>query len=361
MAEELKDNGFDTSSGEAPHQSGEPDPYFPYKALYEKTQFPDLVKNLSRWKPKISNEAPKKGCKVPLYFNNKRQHVSILYGQKEYDEFDIANDLIPYVEQRRLQARKVYTPHSPWDLWLSPAFKEKMYAETKVKQLPTSKLSKADIKKLRDYIYYNTKECQQFKPSIVVFSAAMFHGTRMIDMCAGWGDRLLGALLSPNIELYRGFDPKQVLQKGYALIKEKVAANMETLLAVKPAAKLKLENYTVECVPFEDAIITERFDLALTSPPYFDVEIYAEDSTQSIKRYPDKSRWLVGFLYKSFDKIYGVLDKGAYFVLSLEVQDVCDAAREYLTKTLRMHYLGAIGTIGVSGVSRPLWIFRKTQ
>jgi DNA modification methylase len=40
----------------------------------------------------------------------------------------------------------------------------------------------------------------------------------------------------------------------------------------------------------------KSYDLMLTSPPYFDLEVYSHEETQSIKKYPTWAEWCDGFL-----------------------------------------------------------------
>lgn len=55
----------------------------------------------------------------------------------------------------------------------------------------------------------------------------------------------------------------------------------------------------VICAPFEDLTPDDlgcEFDFILTSPPFFDREIYTPEATQSIARYSDIETWQREFL-----------------------------------------------------------------
>ncbi|MDR0672745.1 MAG: hypothetical protein LBF93_03580 [Zoogloeaceae bacterium] len=71
--------------------------------------------------------------------------------------------------------------------------------------------------------------------------------------------------------------------------------------------------------PFEDADIQGVFDFALTSPPYFDVEVYAGDDT-STSRYRGFDAWVQGFYLPMLRKVADHLRPGCVFALQVGSQ-----------------------------------------
>jgi hypothetical protein len=139
---------------------------------------------------------------------------------------------------------------------------------------------------------YKNMECNFFKATL---AASVYHAflrdntkTRVLDISAGWGDRLLAAL-AKNLDSYLAFDPNASLQPGYrAMIDE----FMES----------KKDQYKVIDAPFEsaEAILEGReFDLIFTSPPYFDLEVFTTEGEQSIITHSTFDKWMVHFLFKS--------------------------------------------------------------
>jgi hypothetical protein len=57
--------------------------------------------------------------------------------------------------------------------------------------------------------------------------------------------------------------------------------------------------FRVENIPFEDTTLSSKlsakYDLALTSPPYFDTEHYSNEPTQARLRYPSIEKFYKGF------------------------------------------------------------------
>ena len=121
---------------------------------------------------------------------------------------------------------------------------------------------------------------------------------RVLDVCAGWGGRMVGAksaespsfagvspsfagvspsvagglrgeLVSPSLKVhYTGIDP---CEKTYAALR-----------AIRD--ELGLTNVTLIHKPAEVALQQPLgvYDIALTSPPYYNLEIYSDEPTQSV-------------------------------------------------------------------------------
>lgn len=108
---------------------------------------------------------------------------------------------------------------------------------------------------------------------------------RILDPCAGWGDRMTAALSLKNFGMYLGFDPNTNMKKPYERIVNCYGG---------------YEKAEVLTRPFEEAtlaeLLPEFFDIAFTSPPYFDYEKYSEDPDQSYKKYPNIQMWRENFL-----------------------------------------------------------------
>jgi DNA modification methylase len=111
-----------------------------------------------------------------------------------------------------------------------------------------------------------------FRPTIARFLYSKYAKNGVVlDPCMGYGGRLLGA--SAEVSEYHGFDPSSQSIDGNnklcSFLKSK--SNFE----FKPTMK-----------PFEDSDLKDNFyDFIFTSPPYFDIEKYSHEDTQSWIRY----------------------------------------------------------------------------
>ena len=121
-----------------------------------------------------------------------------------------------------------------------------------------------------------------FLPYVARDLYLQFGAKRILDPCAGWGGRMIGAAAIGAF--YHGFEPSTRTHVGL----------------LKLGAFLKsFENgfdFIVENQPFEDAVLTKTYDIALTSPPYYDTEQYApNESTQAAVRYATFEEFCAGF------------------------------------------------------------------
>ena len=111
-----------------------------------------------------------------------------------------------------------------------------------------------------------------------------FNATRVFDPCIGWGGRMLGTLSTGAS--YTGCEPDP-----------KTAAGLRNILSGLPSTTQQ-RAYLIES-PAEEAFDVLRthplFDMVLTSPPYYNMEIYT-GGPQSTTRFPTWEDWLSRWL-----------------------------------------------------------------
>ena len=76
------------------------------------------------------------------------------------------------------------------------------------------------------------------------------------------------------------------------------------------------EDLDIKTLIKEDKILS-KYNILYTSPPFFDLEIYSNEETQSNNRYKELDTWLDKFLFKSFwvtfeDRIWRVNERNAF-------------------------------------------------
>ena len=129
----------------------------------------------------------------------------------------------------------------------------------------------------------------EFPPNVARDHFKSFGASRILDPCAGWGGRMIGA--ASLGAYYEGWEPSTRTFDGLN--------RLGTWLK-------KFEtgfDFKLHCQPFEDAHVKGKFDLAYTSPPYYDTEHYAPDeATNSMNRYKTFDAWLEGFYLPMVDK-----------------------------------------------------------
>ena len=102
--------------------------------------------------------------------------------------------------------------------------------------------------------------------------------------------------------------------------------------------------------PAEDADFSPwhgEVNLVFTSPPYFNLQRYSDQPTQSWKRYGTIEEWLDGFLFKTLKKLKPCMKRGGHLALSVADNEtfgirIIDRLVEFCTKRLGLRLLKVI-------------------
>lgn len=126
----------------------------------------------------------------------------------------------------------------------------------------------------------------------------------VLDPCGGWGGRMIGCASIPNTR-YVCCEPCNATYNGLV----KLGKWLQTL---QPS--FKFEPYTL---PYEEFITYDEFDIALTSPPYYDTEKYSDEETNSLNRYKTFEDWVEGFYKPLILNTVNRLKENAPFILNI--------------------------------------------
>tara|TARA_B100000287_G_scaffold342266_1_gene328957 strand:- start:285 stop:764 length:480 start_codon:yes stop_codon:yes gene_type:complete len=109
------------------------------------------------------------------------------------------------------------------------------------------------------------------------------------------------------------------------------------------------------CCPAEDFtdydLYNDYFDTIFTSPPYFDVEKYSDEDTQSYKRYTTIDSWNKNFLHETLRLIIPTLKENGILAVNIAdvyhesvkgYVDITNAMNDYI-KSQGLKYEGCIG------------------
>lgn len=110
-----------------------------------------------------------------------------------------------------------------------------------------------------------------------------FGAKRVLDPCCGWGGRMLGTLAASKHAIYVGCEPDPNTFKGLKGILED-AALPQTVRSRAQVLEKPAE------IGLTDIAAMEKFDLVLTSPPYFNLELYTAGD-QSTAKYKTWEQW----------------------------------------------------------------------
>lgn len=129
-----------------------------------------------------------------------------------------------------------------------------------------------------------------------------------LDFSAGYGGRLLGYLRSRIKSGYHGVEP---LSKSYTGLKR--LKQVCCPLFGEPTDNIRLINRPFEDITFK----AQRYGLVFSSPPYYRLEEYGDEETQSIVRYKSYQEWLTGFWSKVISNAKQLLIPGGFFIFSI--------------------------------------------
>lgn len=224
---------------------------------------------------------------------------------------------------------------------------------------------------LRNCIAMRKYTASQFRPSTAKFMYNYFNANKVLDMSSGWGDRLCGFYAS-NAHSYIGFDPNSNLHDGYSKQMEFYANELQGI----DTKESIIHNSGSEFI--DEVLNDEMFDFIFTSPPYFNIEKYSKDPTQSFKKYNKIDKWLSEFLFNSIKQAWDRLETNGLLAINISdvysnhtVNNICDPMNDFISTLDGANYLGAIGyemrkrpnsgaLKGKVGIfAEPIWLWRK--
>jgi tRNA1(Val) A37 N6-methylase TrmN6 len=128
-----------------------------------------------------------------------------------------------------------------------------------------------------------------FRPLMAMEIYAKYQPTTVLDFCAGWGGRLIGAC-ALNIKEYIGIEINKDLSESYD--------KMITFFSDKERkVDTKIQMYFEDATKFDFSKI--EYDMVLTSPPYYALEKYPHNTNYETKK-------------EMNDNFYSVLIKNSY-------------------------------------------------
>ena len=256
------------------------------------------------------------------------------------------NDASNYFQQyNRWSVDGTISP-GPVRTWGNPKF---MY--TLLGSLFTLEVEKVDRGTLRSCIGLRKYICSQFKPNVAKSIYDMFKAENILDFSMGWGDRLAGFYASDYGKHYVGIDPRK---ENHLIYKEQSEFYEKHLGFFEHERKSEFH-----CSPAEEFDFSQydnHFDLVFTSPPYFNVERYSYDDTQSWVRYKDIDDWNTEFLQKTLNNLWSSIKTGGYLLVNISDVNasskgrkakgwlpICDPMNDFLDTFKDSEYKGCVG------------------
>lgn len=198
---------------------------------------------------------------------------------------------------------------------------------------------------LQETIYKHIHLCNNFKISVCLSILKFFNVKKWLDISAGWGDRLLSAILY-GVDEYYSTDPNLDLHPYYKKIINKFAGKNNNNLIINTEG---FEMLTPK---------KQYYDLVFSSPPFFDIEIYSKSKDDSYMNYNNEDEWINKFLIPSLTISSESLAIHGHIILYMGgSKKIMDVMHKTLTNKLRLKYEGII--YFYSGILRKMFVWKK--
>lgn len=190
---------------------------------------------------------------------------------------------------------------------------------------------KIKFKKLTPYqqhelVYATGREANTFNLALGywIYTYLGSQGSNIYDPSSGWGDRALSAVVSGS-NSYCGFDPNPRLHLAY----QRLSKSLLNIYQNKIKTKNIHKNGMLATLPninfcqYHPIKESNNMDIVLTSPPFFDLEVYVSDNQsgkeqQSIQNINTYKQWLNKFLIPYYQNAWNKLRDGGWFVAYVE-------------------------------------------
>jgi len=310
----------------------------PYMDITEK----DALKQLQKLKGMRHNEILVEGEWFAREGTEYRYDLTFEGKQQYFKRNNTGNDASNYFQQKNRWSVDGTIAPGPHRTWESHKF-----MTTLIGSAYSLKLPKIDKSAFRVMIGLRKYICSQFKPNVAKVLYDKLESKSILDFSAGWGDRLAGFYASETGEFYLGIDPRK---ENHPIYEEQkwFYEKHRTMFEVNKRS-LMIES------PAEDFEYKENmYDTVFTSPPYFSVERYSYDDTQSWVRYKDIDSWNKNFLQKSIKKIWPSIKSGGYLLVNIadvfartagerNMVEICNPMNDFISTFSDSEYQGCIG------------------
>jgi|TARA_R110002074_G_scaffold382857_1_gene562857 hypothetical protein len=264
--------------------------------------------------------------------------------QQYFRRINTGNDSSNYFQQANRWSVDGTIAPGPIRTWESHKF-----MTTLIGSAYSLKLPKIDKSSFRIMIGLRKYICSQFKPNVSKVLYDKLRSKNVLDFSAGWGDRLAGFYASETAEYYVGIDPRKENHPIYIEQSEFYDTHRSMFEPKKKVEFIELPAEDVDYTKYKD-----KFDTVFTSPPYFSVERYSYDDTQSWVRYKEIDDWNKNFLQKTIENLWCSIKSGGYLLVNIAdvfartgsdkgMVEICNPMNDFLSTLSDSEYQGCIG------------------
>jgi hypothetical protein len=305
-----------------------------YKRL-KGTWWADILTE-GEWFPRKASES-----RYPLTYRGKQQF---------FRRLNTGNEASNYFQQANRWSVDGTVSPGPKRTWETRDF-----MVTLMGGLYTLKFDQIDRDALRVCLSLRKYICAQFKPNVAKALYDYVKAENVLDFSAGWGDRLAGFYAGETTKHYVGIDPRKENHPIYQQQSDWYERHRSKFLE----AEKKVDLHCSAAEDFDFSQYENHFDIVFTSPPYFNVEKYSYDDTQSWVRYKGIDAWNKLFLHKVIEKIWPTIRKGGRLCVNIAdvyatskgeantnnrgYQEITNPMNDYISTLPGAEYEGCLG------------------
>lgn len=223
--------------------------------------------------------------------------------------------LSTWMDDLLYQAKRINNDMSPAEALQSDECLDKIFAYIKTKP----KFFKGDdVTNLKSYFrnsksnVVNATKVANFSPlaakKVYEKYCPQWYAT-ILDYSCGWGARMLGCLSSPYQYKYIGIEPNSKLNARLHEFSEWICNSLHR----DNNTKLYLEGSEV----FHEELVN-TVDLSFSSPPYFNLEIYCDEESQSANADTSFKAWVNNYMMPTIQNIYKYTKVGGIHIVNLK-------------------------------------------
>lgn len=285
--------------------------------------------------------------------------------------------LSTWIDDLLYKAKRINNTMSPDEALHSDECLDKIFAYIKTKP---KFFTGNDVNNLKAYFrnsqtsVVNATKVANFSPiaarKVYEKYCPKFYAT-ILDYSCGWGARMLGCLSSPYEYKYIGIEPNSKLNERLKEFSEWICKSLHR----ENNTVLYLEGSEV----FHEELVN-TVDLSFSSPPYFNLEIYCNEETQSANENTTFKAWVEHYMIPTIKNIYKYTKVGGLHIVNLKnlstagkepLLDVwikcCIAAGftliegDYLVHQSRRQFDKGKTNVNFMGDKEPIIIFKKVS
>ena len=174
--------------------------------------------------------------------------------------------------------------------------------------------------------FRGSSRCYNFRPATAKALYELYGGSdcKVLDTSSGFGGRLLGFFTAKNTSEYVGIDPNTAdsCNKFIDFMRMRFEINKKAYVN-----KIGSEDFTIENYPQYE----NYFDISFTSPPYFNIERYSDDETQSHIKFNTYDLWVDGFYRNTIYNSCNALKLDGTFAINISwLDNIKEYTEEFL-------------------------------